>query len=166
MQQTMKAFIEAERYAGPSLVIAYSPCIEHKNIDGMSHTMQHMAIAANSGYFPLFRYNPELSKHGKNPFTLDTKRITVDVAKVVEGEMRYGALKRRDLQKFNNSVVGLKKWIDERFSNLKKMAETPTLEQNATSGPATASVPGRCPRQPIRPARKTRGELAKVSLAQ
>jgi pyruvate dehydrogenase (NADP+) len=137
MQQTLKAFIEAERYTGPSLVIAYSPCIEHKNIDGMSHTMQHMAIAANSGYFPLFRYNPDLVKHGKNPFSLDTKRITVDVSKVVEGEMRYGALKRRDLQKFNNSVEGLRKWIDERFSNLQRISNETVGSQKSEGVPLT-----------------------------
>ena len=122
MQQTQKAFIEAEAYDGPSLVIAYSPCIEHKNIDGMSHTMYHMEVAANSGYFPLFRFNPVLKASGKNPFVLDTKKITVDVMKVIEGEMRYGALKKRDVEKFNKSVQGLRQWIDERFSNLKMLA--------------------------------------------
>jgi len=124
MQQTLKAFIEAESYPGPSLVIAYSPCIEHKNIDGMSHTMKHMEVAANSGYFPLFRFNPALKAQGKAPFVLDTKKITVDVMKVIEGEMRYGALKRRDVEKFEQNVENLRTWINDRFASLKRQAST------------------------------------------
>ena len=125
MQQTLKSFVEAEAYPGPSMILAYSPCIEHKNIDGMSHTMQHMAVAANSGYYPLFRYNPLLKKEGKAPFILDTKKISVDVARVIESEMRYGAMKKRDVEKFEKSLDNLRTWINERFDHLKQLAELP-----------------------------------------
>ena len=122
MQQTLKSFVEAEAYPGPSLILAYSPCIEHKNIDGMSHTMQHMAVAANSGYYPLFRFNPSLKKEGKAPFILDTKKITVDVSKVIESEMRYGAMKKRDAEKYEQNLANLRSWINERFEHLKQLA--------------------------------------------
>ena len=122
MQQTLKSFIEAEAYPGPSMILAYSPCIEHKNVDGMSHTMQHMAVAANSGYYPLFRFNPLLKKEGKAAFVLDTKKITTDVSKVVESEMRYGAMKKRDVEKYEKHVEDLRNWINERFEHLQQLA--------------------------------------------
>ena len=122
MQQTLRSFVEAEAYPGPSLILAYSPCIEHKNVDGMSYTMQHMAVAANSGYYPLFRFNPALRKEGKAPFILDTKKITVDVSKVVESEMRYGAMKKRDAEKYEKSVEDLRTWVNDRFEHLKQLA--------------------------------------------
>lgn len=124
MQQTLKSFVEAEAYPGPSLILAYSPCIEHKNIDGMSHTMQHMAVAAQSGYYPLFRFNPLLKNEGKAPFILDTKKITVDVSKVIESEMRYGAMKKRDAEKFERNLGDLRKWINERFEHLQQLSQT------------------------------------------
>jgi homodimeric pyruvate:ferredoxin (flavodoxin) oxidoreductase len=123
MQQTLKSFIEAEAYPGPSLILAYSPCIEHKNVDGMSHTMQHMAVAANSGYYPLFRYNPLLKKEGKAPFIMDTKKITTDVSKVIESEMRYGAMKKRDVEKYEKNLADLRAWVNERFEHLKQLSE-------------------------------------------
>ena len=137
MQQTLRAFIEAEAYPGPSLVIAYSPCIEHKNIDGMSHTMKHMEVAANSGYFPLFRFNPLLKAQGKVPFILDTKKITVDVMQVIEGEMRYGALKRRDVEKFDQNVDHMRAWINERFASLKIQASLNPTQAAEGSRPLT-----------------------------
>ncbi|KAF4666657.1 hypothetical protein FOL47_003960 [Perkinsus chesapeaki] len=121
-QQTLKAFAEAESYDGPSLVIAYAPCIEHKNLDGMTHTMQHMATVADSGYFPLYRYNPTLKHHGKNPFILDTKKLTLDVNDVIKNEMRFGALKKRDAEKFEESVRGLHEWVQERFAKYQEWA--------------------------------------------
>eukprot|EP00398_MALV-I-01_sp_L67-1_P000044 gene43-814_t len=122
MQQTMKAMVEAESHDGPSLIVAYSPCIEHKNVDGMANTMKHMADAANSGYFPLYRYNPQLKNDGKNPFVLDTKKLSVDVATVLEHENRFAALKRKDPEKFEMASHELRKHINERMDHLREMA--------------------------------------------
>ena len=69
--QTIKAFMEAEAYDGPSLIIAYSHCINH-GID-MALGMEQQKLAVASGHWPLFRYNPALAAAGKNPFTLDSK---------------------------------------------------------------------------------------------
>src|SRR5690606_22471248 len=72
--QTLKAIVEAERYPGPSLVIAYSPCINHGINMGKSQREGQLAVEA--GYWPLYRYNPALTLAGKNPFILDSKEPT------------------------------------------------------------------------------------------
>ena len=74
MMQTIKAFDEAEKHNGPSLIIAYTPCITHGNYEGMSKVLDEAKAAVNSGYWQLYRYNPALEEVGKNPLTLDFKR--------------------------------------------------------------------------------------------
>ena len=74
-QQTLLAFREAEAYAGPSLILAYSHCIAH-GID-MQYGMRQQDLAVASGYWPLFRYNPAMREVGENPFRLDTRRPTI-----------------------------------------------------------------------------------------
>ncbi len=71
--QTLKTIREAEAYPGPSLIIAYSPCINHGLKYGMSKTQEEEKLAVEAGYWHLYRYNPMLEKEGKNPFTLDSK---------------------------------------------------------------------------------------------
>jgi pyruvate-ferredoxin/flavodoxin oxidoreductase len=71
--QTLKALIEAEEYPGPSLVIAYSPCINHGIATGMGTSIQEEKKAVDAGYWHLYRHNPLLAKEGKNPFVLDSK---------------------------------------------------------------------------------------------
>lgn len=71
--QTLKAIREAEAYDGPSIIIAYSPCINHGLKKGMGKSQAEEAAAVECGYWHLWRYNPELEKEGKNPFTLDSK---------------------------------------------------------------------------------------------
>ena len=72
-QQLMKAVMEAEAYDGPSLVMCYAPCINHGIMKGMGKAQEEMNLAVKSGYWPLYRFNPDLRKEGKNPFTLDSK---------------------------------------------------------------------------------------------
>lgn len=122
MQQTMKAFMEGEAHNGPSLLVAYSPCIEHKNIDGMANTMMHMANAANSGYFPLFRYVPQLKREGKNPFLLDTKKLTCDIDEVLVNENRFAALKRKNPQRYETVSHALRNHIINRWNTMKERA--------------------------------------------
>ncbi len=89
-QQTLKAFQEAEAYNGPSLIMAYSPCIAH-GIDMMkSQTEEKRAVEA--GYWPLYRYNPMLAKEGKSPFIWETKDATADYKEFIKSEGRYKAL--------------------------------------------------------------------------
>ncbi|NLN97947.1 MAG: pyruvate:ferredoxin (flavodoxin) oxidoreductase [Eubacteriaceae bacterium] len=89
----MKVLKEAEAYDGPSLIIAYAPCINHGIRGGMSRTQHHEKLAVESGYWHLYRYNPELKKQGKNPFTLDSKEP--DFSKFqdfIRSEVRYTSL--------------------------------------------------------------------------
>jgi len=91
--QYLKAIKEAEAYPGPSLIIAYSPCINHGLRDGMGKTQAQMKFAVESGYWHLYRYNPLLEKEGKNPFTLDSKEP--DWSKFqdfLNSEVRYTSL--------------------------------------------------------------------------
>jgi pyruvate-ferredoxin/flavodoxin oxidoreductase len=87
---TVKAIMEAEAFDGPSLIIAYSHCIAHGY--DLAHGMEQQKAAVNSGYWPLFRYNPELSAQGKNPFQLDSRPATIGLKDYIYNETRYTML--------------------------------------------------------------------------
>jgi pyruvate-ferredoxin/flavodoxin oxidoreductase len=87
---TVKAIMEAEAYDGPSLIIAYSHCIAHGY--DLAHGMDQQKAAVNSGYWPLFRYNPDLSAQGKNPFQLDSRPATIGLKDYIYNETRYTML--------------------------------------------------------------------------
>ncbi len=91
--QLLKAMLEAEAYDGPSLIIAYAPCINH-GID-MSRSQREGKLAVEAGYWPLYRYNPELTLEGKNPFVLDHKEPSGDFQEFLRGEVRYATLLRQ-----------------------------------------------------------------------
>ena len=121
--QTIKALVEAEKYDGPSLIIAYSPCINHGIIKGMSNSQHEEKKAVECGYWNLYRYNPELRKSGKNPFILDSKDPKENFKDFLMGEVRYASLAKAfpELSKelFNKS----EKDAQERLNNYKKLAE-------------------------------------------
>ena len=93
--QTLKAMLEAESYDGPSLLIAYSPCIEHGIRSGMGSSMHEEKKAVDAGYFHLFRYDPRRKEAGQHPFILDSKEPTLSYEEFLEGENRYNILSRR-----------------------------------------------------------------------
>lgn len=93
-QQALQAFREAEAYNGPSLIIAYSPCIEHGI--AMEDGIQQQQLAVKSGYWPLYRYNPALHSSGRNPFLLDSLRPKIDLSEYIYREGRYRSLKDRN----------------------------------------------------------------------
>ncbi|MCL2699368.1 MAG: pyruvate:ferredoxin (flavodoxin) oxidoreductase, partial [Defluviitaleaceae bacterium] len=92
--QTIKAIAEAEAFDGPSIVIAYAPCIAHGIKGGMGATMLQMKQAVDAGYWHLWRYNPELEKEGKNPFVMDSKAPTASFREFLQSETRYTSLKQ------------------------------------------------------------------------
>ena len=92
MNQTLKAMTEAEAYNGPSLIIGYAPCEMHGVKGGMSNCQAEMKKAVDAGYWQMFRYNPELTAQGKNPFTLDSKEPTASYVDFIKGETRYTRL--------------------------------------------------------------------------
>jgi pyruvate-ferredoxin/flavodoxin oxidoreductase len=119
--QTVRAFIEAEAYDGPSIIIAYSHCIAH-GID-MARGMTNQKIAVETGYFPLFRYNPELTKEGKNPFKLDSKAPKGALADFTSIETRFNVLTKmnperaKELLKLAEEDVKVRWSIYEQFAN-------------------------------------------------
>ncbi len=94
MNQCIKAITEAEAYNGPSLIIAYAPCINHGIKVGMSKAQTEEANAVACGYWHCFRYNPALKEAGQDAFILDSKEPTEDYQAFLDGEVRYNALKR------------------------------------------------------------------------
>jgi len=93
-QQAVRAMIEADAYPGPSIILAYSPCISQGF--PMAESIQHCQMAVDSGYWPLYRYNPEAASHGNNPFQLDSRKIKGDLFKFLAKENRFAAVMRRD----------------------------------------------------------------------
>ena len=94
MNQMIKAFVEAEAYPGPSLIIAYAPCINHGVKGGLKNAQAEEKKAVESGYWHLFRYNPLLAEEGKNPFILDSKEPKGSYQDFIMGEVRYNRLSR------------------------------------------------------------------------
>jgi len=90
--QLIKALKEAESYNGPSLIIAYAPCINHGIKGGLANPMNQMKKAVESGYWHLYRYNPALADEGKNPFILDSAEPTMPFRDFISTESRYTAL--------------------------------------------------------------------------
>ena len=91
-QQTLKALIEAESYNGPSLIIAYAPCINHGIRAGMGKSMTEAKRAVEAGYWNLLRFDPRLLEQGKNPLSIDCKEATSDYNEFIMGEVRYSSL--------------------------------------------------------------------------
>jgi pyruvate-ferredoxin/flavodoxin oxidoreductase len=90
--QTVRAIAEAEAYDGPSLIIAYAPCINHGIRGGMSTAQTEIKNAVASGYWQTYRFDPRLTKEGKNPFQLDSKAPTADYRDFIMNEVRYSSL--------------------------------------------------------------------------
>ena len=90
--QLLKALIEAEKYPGPSLIIAYSPCINHGIRTGMGTSQEQQKNAVEAGYWHLYRYNPSLKEEGKNPFILDSKEPSASFREFLMSEVRYASL--------------------------------------------------------------------------
>jgi pyruvate-ferredoxin/flavodoxin oxidoreductase len=119
-QQTLTAFLEAEAYDGPSLIIAYSHCIAH-GID-MRKGLEQQKLAVNSGYWPLYRYNPALAAEGKNPLTLDSKDPTIPLKDYAYNETRYRMLVQSDEQRAEELLKLAQQDVQSRWSYYKQMA--------------------------------------------
>jgi pyruvate-ferredoxin/flavodoxin oxidoreductase len=122
-QQLMKALTEAESFDGPSLILAYSPCINQGIMVGMGKTQEEEKLAVQSGYWPLYRYNPALKAEGKNPFLLDSKKPDGTLQKFLEGEIRYASLKRTFPDEAKRLHAELEAQFDQRYEDLAMMAD-------------------------------------------
>lgn len=123
MNQTIKAISEAEKYKGPSLIIAYSPCVSHGIKTGMGTSIMEEKKAVESGYWQLYRFNPDLRKEGKNPFILDSKQPTGEFKDFIHGEVRYSQLKNVFPDIAGDMFELAEKNAAERYNRYKKLAE-------------------------------------------
>ncbi|MDD2436590.1 MAG: pyruvate:ferredoxin (flavodoxin) oxidoreductase [Massilibacteroides sp.] len=121
--QTLKAIREAEAYDGPSLIIAYSPCISHGLRAGMGKSQQEQADAVACGYWHLWRYNPAFEAEGKNPFTLDSKEPNWDNFEAfLKGEVRYSSVMKQYPAEAAELFQAAKKNAQWRYNNYKRLA--------------------------------------------
>ena len=118
--QTLKAFVEAEAYNGPSLIIAYSPCINH-GID-MSRTQQEQKLAVDTGYWILYRYNPLLAAEDKNPLILDSREPKLDYQDFLDNEIRYRTLVRQYPEQAKVLFKRAAQEAKERYETYKRLA--------------------------------------------
>ena len=118
MMQTMKAIAEAEAYPGPSIVIAYAPCINQGLKAGMGAVQQEEKRAVEAGYWHLFRFNP--AAEGKK-FTLDSKEPTGDYQAFLDGEVRYQSLKLKNKERAEKLFAQSEQNAKERYTYLKKL---------------------------------------------
>ena len=123
-QQTLKAIREAEAYDGPSVIIAYAPCINHGLKAGMGKSQQEEQKAVACGYWHLWRYNPELEKEGKNPFTLDSKEPDWDqFIDFLKGEVRYASVMKQYPEEAEELFQAAKDNAMWRYNNYRRLAQ-------------------------------------------
>ena len=121
--QTLKAIREAEAYDGPSLVICYCPCIEHGMKRGMGLSQEAEKDAVQSGYWQLYRYNPDLAEQGKNPFQLDySKEPNGEFQTFIKGQNRYASLKLSFPEKADGLYEKAEADAKHRFETYKELA--------------------------------------------
>ncbi len=122
-QQTMKALVEAESYPGPSLVICYAPCINQGIKKGMGKTQLESKLAVESGFWPLYRFNPMLEEEGKNPFILDSKEPDGTLQAFLDGENRFAALEKSLPEESKRLRAKIETEVNARYAVLKKFSE-------------------------------------------
>ncbi len=119
--QTVRAFVEAEAYDGPSIIIAYSTCIAHGIT--MLRGMEEQKRAVQSGHFPLYRFNPDLAKQGKNPLTLDSKAPKMKYSDFAMGEQRFRALEKTNPENVKKYMSEGDRRVAAKFDLYTKLAQ-------------------------------------------
>ncbi len=128
-QQLLKAFMEADQHPGPSIVLCYAPCISQGIKKGMGKTQYQEVLAVQSGYWPLYRYNPLLEDDGKNPFILDyDKAPDGTLQEYLSGENRYAQLAQSFPEESKKLRLQIEKEIMKRYEILKAMAGPAAVE--------------------------------------
>ena len=120
MNQALKAIKEAESYPGPSLIIAYSTCINHGLKNGMSHAMDEMKKAVDCGYWHLYRFDPRLAAEGKNPFQLDSPDPTGSIRDFLMNEVRYNSLAKINPDMAEEMFAKTERDAKIRYANYKQ----------------------------------------------
>ena len=121
-QQTVKAFVEAEKFNGPSIIIAYSHCIAHGF--NLTNGYEEQKKAVNCGHWPLYRFNPELLDQGKNPLLLDSKAPSIDLAEYIYNETRFKTLQQSQPEVAAKLLELARKDVAQKFSLIEKAGES------------------------------------------
>ena len=121
--QLVRVLKEAEAYPGPSLVIAYAPCISHGIVQGMAYAQPEAKLAVQSGYWTLYHYNPQYVTQGKNPFVLDSRAPTVPLREFLRGEVRYAALRRTFPERAEALFQKAERDAAKRFRYYRRLAQ-------------------------------------------
>ena len=121
--QLMKAITEAESYDGPSIIIAYAPCINHGIKKGMGKSQENIKDAADAGYWHLYRYNPELKEKGRNPFILDSKEPTASFRDFIMGQIRYSSLSKEFPEIADKLYAMTEQDAKDKYHTYKELAE-------------------------------------------
>ncbi|NLX62646.1 MAG: pyruvate:ferredoxin (flavodoxin) oxidoreductase, partial [Tissierellia bacterium] len=127
MNHLLKVLKEAESYDGPSLIIAYAPCINHGIKGGMGVSIAQEKLAVETGYWHLYRFDPRRKEEGKNPFVLDSKEPTKPLRDFLETEVRYTSLKRTFPEIADELFAAAERDARERYEKYKRMAEEGTV---------------------------------------
>jgi len=120
--QTLKAFQEAAAYDGPSLILAYSPCIAHGLDIASGKGLEQQKLIVDSGLWPLYRYNPDLALQGKNPLQLDSKAPKIPVSEFAYNEGRYSMLLKTDEKRAEKLMKAAQADVDSRWTLYEQMA--------------------------------------------
>ncbi len=121
--QTIKAFVEAESYNGPSLIIAYAPCINHGIKAGMSKAQTEEKNAVAAGYWHNFRFDPRRAEAGENPFQLDSKAPTASYQDFLKGEVRYTSLALKNPERAQQLFDEAEEFAKQKYEHLQKLVE-------------------------------------------
>eukprot|EP00996_Jenningsia_fusiforme_P000246 NODE_11_length_5703_cov_380.525822_g9_i0.p1 GENE.NODE_11_length_5703_cov_380.525822_g9_i0~~NODE_11_length_5703_cov_380.525822_g9_i0.p1 ORF type:complete len:1811 (-),score=360.20 NODE_11_length_5703_cov_380.525822_g9_i0:193-5625(-) len=142
MSQCVKAMVEAESYPGPSILMAYAPCIEHGMRTGMAKMIQEAEAAIDCGYWPLYRFDPRLATAGQNPFQLDSKRIKSEVLDFLKRENRFINLDKNNPKEATMMREQLSTHVKARFNKYKRMMDAHKEQINAPTGPKVTILYG------------------------
>ena len=117
--QTLRAMLEAESYPGPSLIIAYAPCINHGIAGGLQNGLKTQKSAVECGYWNLFRFDPRREESGENPLILDSAEPAPTLEDFLSTEIRFGILKKTDPERAEKLFHKLERQIKKRYERLK-----------------------------------------------
>jgi pyruvate-ferredoxin/flavodoxin oxidoreductase len=135
-EQSTRAIVEAEQHNGPSLILAYSPCIAHGY--SLSLAKKQSEKASKSGYWPMYRFNPDLREQGLDPFSWDSPEIDTDFESYVEEEIRYRTLKRANPAEAERLMKLARKDNERRYRAFRDLADA--LKENNEEQPIKDKV--------------------------
>jgi pyruvate-ferredoxin/flavodoxin oxidoreductase len=121
--QTLKAFMEADAHPGPSVILCYAPCINQGIRKGMGKTQEQSKLAVAAGYWPLYRYNPQLTEEGKNPFVFESKAPDGTLQEFLAGENRYAILEKTFPEESKVLRAQLEREVNSHYTSLQVMAD-------------------------------------------